>query len=166
MAASSSGFGGSSSSIFDQTHSNSFFDSRPPKIPATIPLSTVFVTAINLGDTDGNPATVADPTWAPLVTTPNYPEYASGHACITGSATNTFSYLFGSRHIDMNVYSSVTATTRHYANSVALDNETKNARIWLGLHFRTGMNAGNRIGHFASRWTISHVFQPTCDRRG
>jgi hypothetical protein len=27
------------------------------------------VTAINLADTDGNPATTADPTWAPLLTT-------------------------------------------------------------------------------------------------
>ncbi len=124
------------------------------------------ITAINLADTDGNPATVADPTWQPLVTTPPYPEYASGHACITGSATNTFSYLFGPRHLDLNVYSSVTATTRHYSNSVALDDETKNARIWLGLHFRTGMNAGNKIGHEASHWVITHAFRAVCDRDG
>ena len=123
------------------------------------------ITAINLAGTDGNRATVPDRTWQPLAITPPYPEYASGHACITGAATNTYSYLFGSRHIDIRIYSSVTDTTRHYADTAKLDVETKNARIWLGLHFRTGMNAGNDIGHKASQWTITHAFQPTCSNR-
>ena len=33
------------------------------------------VTAIPLADTDGNPDTVADSAWEPLVTTPSHPEY-------------------------------------------------------------------------------------------
>jgi hypothetical protein len=37
--------------------------------------------AIPQADIDGNPATVADPTWQPLRTTPNFPEYPSAHAC-------------------------------------------------------------------------------------
>ena len=37
------------------------------------------ITAINLADTDGNPNTVADPSWVPLIATPNYPEYPSGY---------------------------------------------------------------------------------------
>jgi DNA-binding NarL/FixJ family response regulator len=36
------------------------------------------ITAINLADTDGNPATDPDPSWVPLVPTPPYPEYPSG----------------------------------------------------------------------------------------
>ncbi len=72
------------------------------------------ITAIQLADTDGDPATTADPTWEPLVPTPPYPEYASGHACITGAATIVFGYLFGQRSIDMNIVSSVTGTTRHF----------------------------------------------------
>ena len=41
------------------------------------------ITAINLADTDGNPATTADPTWTPLLTTPPYPEYASGYYSVS-----------------------------------------------------------------------------------
>ena len=37
--------------------------------------------AIPGADGDGNPATVADPTWKPLGATPNFPEYPSAHAC-------------------------------------------------------------------------------------
>ena len=36
------------------------------------------VTAINLADTDGNPATVADPTWTALLATPPYPITRAG----------------------------------------------------------------------------------------
>ena len=35
------------------------------------------VTAIRAADTDGNPDTVADPTWTPLLATPNHPSYVS-----------------------------------------------------------------------------------------
>ncbi len=38
------------------------------------------ITAIRLGDQDGNPATTVDPDWQPLINTPNFPEYPSGHA--------------------------------------------------------------------------------------
>jgi hypothetical protein len=46
------------------------------------------VTAIRLGDTDGNPATTPDPTWTPLIITPPFPDYISGHA--------------GERHVQLN----------------------------------------------------------------
>jgi hypothetical protein len=118
------------------------------------------ITAIRLADTDGNRATTADPTWTPLVPTPPYPDYVSGHACLTGASSEIFSRLFGARSIDLDVSSSVTATTRHYATAAALDAETKNARIWLGLHFRQAMDDGNRLGHRVATWTASHEFLP------
>lgn len=44
------------------------------------------ITAIQLADTDGNPATQPDPTWTPLIATP-YPEYVSGYSGTTGAFT-------------------------------------------------------------------------------
>ena len=61
------------------------------------------ITAIRLADTDGNDATDPDPAWAPLIATPPYPEYASGHACITGATSGTVAALFGADSIDLNV---------------------------------------------------------------
>ena len=45
-------------------------------------------TAIPEADTDGNPDTVADPSWQPLRTTPNFPEYPAAH-CFHSSALAT-----------------------------------------------------------------------------
>src|SRR5579871_1301289 len=44
------------------------------------------ITAIRLGDQDGNPATTVDPGWQPLINTPNFPEYPSGHADVSAAA--------------------------------------------------------------------------------
>ena len=117
------------------------------------------ITAIKMGDTDGNDATEPDPAWTPLVPNPPYPEYPSGHACITGAASGTLSNLFGANAIDLNVSSGV--TTRHYDIAESLDQETMNARIWLGIHFRKAMTDGNRLGHDVSDWATAHYFQPT-----
>ncbi len=119
------------------------------------------ITAIQLADTDGNPLTEADPDWMPLGVNPPYSEYSSGHACVTGAASNTFAYLFGPDTMDLNLFSPVTSTTRHYDSSEALDADTMNARIWLGLHFRDSMEDANQLGHTVSDWTIANHFHPT-----
>lgn len=118
------------------------------------------ITAIRLADTDGNRATRPNTTWTPLVQTPPYPDYVSGHASVTGAATGTFAYLFGARSLDLDISSSVTGTTRHYDSAAALDAETMNARIWLGLHFRKAMTDANRLGHRTATWTITHELRP------
>ena len=53
--------------------------------------------AIREADTDGNPATVADPTWeslfarrretTPPLGTPPFPDHPSGHGCVTGAVS-------------------------------------------------------------------------------
>jgi hypothetical protein len=120
------------------------------------------ITAIRLADTDGNRRTQSDPTWTPLAPTPPYPDYVSGHASATGAATGVFSYLFGARSLDLDIASLVTTTpARHYTRAAALDAETMNARIWLGLHFRRAMIDANGLGHRAAAWTIGHEFRPS-----
>ena len=46
------------------------------------------ITAIRLADTDGNPDTMPQPTWTPLLTTPNYPDYDSGQQSNSGTAAS------------------------------------------------------------------------------
>jgi len=119
------------------------------------------ITAIRLADTDGNDATEVDEDWTPLTATPPYPDYTSGHACVSGAASDTFSYLFGANTLDLDVSSAITGTTRHFNRADALDRQTMNARIWLGIHFRKAMTDGNQLAHDVSDWSLTHYFQPT-----
>jgi hypothetical protein len=122
------------------------------------------ITAIHEAASDGNPATVADPTWTPLLDTPPYPDYPSGHACLTGAYARGLSALFGARHIDLNVSSAVTGTARHYETARELNEDTMNARIWLGFHFRRAMTDGNRLGQDVAAYVLRNAFQPTRGR--
>jgi hypothetical protein len=117
-------------------------------------------TAIQRADTDDNPDTVADPTWTPLVANPAYPEYPSGHACLTGAFTHGLAHLFGPQTVDIEVASTVTGTTRHFTDAAALEEDAFNGRIWLGIHFRKPMTDGNLLGHAVSDWALARYFRP------
>jgi hypothetical protein len=117
-------------------------------------------TAIRQADTDGNPATVADPTWTPLIPNPAYPDYPSGHACLTGALTEVLARLYGSWDIDLTVASNVTGTSRHFDEAAALDRSAGDGRVWLGIHFRTAMRDGNRLGHETAAAAIDRAFGP------
>jgi hypothetical protein len=115
--------------------------------------------AIRRADTDGNPATEPDAAWESLIPAPPYGDYTSGHACISGAFSETVANLYGRNRIDVDLASSVTGTTKHYDRASTLNRDTKNARIWLGIHFRTAMNDGNRIGRTTADYTIGHFLQ-------
>ena len=118
-------------------------------------------TAIRAGDTDGNPATIADPTWTPLVKTPNHPEYPANHACVTTSYATTIDHLLGPAHFSLTVTGTPASTEiRHYTSSAQLINEIANARIWGGVHFRFSTTAGTRIGLAVAHYDILHALQP------
>ncbi|MFD2091429.1 vanadium-dependent haloperoxidase [Blastococcus deserti] len=104
-------------------------------------------TAIQRADTDGNPATTPDPAWTPLRPSPPYPEYPSGHACVSAGTAHALAELFG--RVDLTIESTVpglVVTTRHYSSERVWLNDVTNARIWLGIHFRDAMDDGLRIG--------------------
>ncbi|MPY93540.1 MAG: phosphatase PAP2 family protein [Acidimicrobiia bacterium] len=120
-------------------------------------------TAIQRAEEDGNPATKADPSWTPLIANPAYPEYPSGHACLSAAVASGLAHLFGSDSIDFEVGSNVTGTTRDFATAGAFEQDAMDGRVWLGIHFRRAMLDGNQLGHEVSDWGIAHYFQPVDD---
>src|SRR4029077_12883556 len=52
------------------------------------------VTAIRAADTDGNPATVPDSNWTPLINTPNHPSYGSNHSTQSRAAAEALAAFF------------------------------------------------------------------------
>jgi hypothetical protein len=120
------------------------------------------LTAIALADTDGNPATDAVAGWNPLIPNPPYPDYTSGHACVTGATTGTLEHLFATPlNPAFDVPSLADTPNRPYTSTTALDQETMSARIWLGVHFRAAMTDGNTLGHAVADHAAANYFQPT-----
>jgi hypothetical protein len=119
------------------------------------------ITAINLADTDGNPATVADPTWTPLVATPPYPEYPSGYNVVNSTVTHGLEELFQTRRLQLTLISTaVPGVERFYESGRAERRDVVNARIWNGFHFRFANTAAREMGRRLTDWTLDHYFQP------
>ena len=122
------------------------------------------ITAIRLGATDGNPATVGDPEWTPLfssaapLTTPAFPEHPSGHTCVTGAVVETLKNFFGTDSVSFSVFSPLTGTTRPFDRFSQMIKEIIDARVWAGIHFRTADTQGHVIGRKVAQYLITHDF--------
>jgi hypothetical protein len=119
------------------------------------------ITAIRLADGDGNPATVADPDWTPLLTTPPYPDYPSGYNAVNSTVIHGLEDLFRTRHLQLTLISTaVPGVTRFYDSGRVLRRDVVGARVWLGIHFRFADTASREMGRRLIAWTLAHYFQP------
>jgi hypothetical protein len=121
------------------------------------------ITAINLGDTDGNPATDANASWVPLLTTPPYPDYVSGYAGVTGALTRSLQKALDTGQLNLTLHSTAAAGTRHFDKAGDLNQTVIDARIWLGIHFRFADTAGVKMGQHVANWVLDHAFLPIGD---
>jgi hypothetical protein len=118
------------------------------------------ITAVHLADTDGNPATVADPGWTPLLVTPPHPDFTSGHTCFTAASMSALAYFFGRDDISFSGYSAASGTTRHFRGFSHAIAEVIGARIWGGIHTRTADVEGAKIGAQVTAYTVRNYFRP------
>jgi hypothetical protein len=116
--------------------------------------------AVHRAESDGNPRTLPDPTWQPLLGTPNHPEYPSAHACHSTAIAEALETFFGPGRLRFSVDSLVTGDTRHYERFREVVAEVNNARVWAGFHFRYSQEDGSRIGRKVARFVIRNFFQP------
>ena len=116
--------------------------------------------AIAAADTDANPDTTADPTWRPLATTPNFPEYPSAHACHSTAVVTALDAFFGTDKVPMTLDSRVTHTTRRYNRLHDIVKDVDWARVLVGFHFRNSDLQGSALGRKVGRYVADHYFQP------
>jgi hypothetical protein len=116
------------------------------------------LSAIPLADTDGNPATTAEPDWKPALPTPPHPEYPAAHSCTAGVIGELLRQYYGSDKVSYTLESKVTHTTRNHADLNVLAEESIHARIYGGMHFRYATKAGAKLGKDVADWTMGHAF--------
>ncbi|HEU4522397.1 MAG TPA: vanadium-dependent haloperoxidase [Thermoanaerobaculia bacterium] len=123
------------------------------------------VTAIHEAADDGNPDTQPDPSWKPLLNTPNYPDYSSGANTVTAAMTRTMELFFGTDEKTFTVTSNsanlpLDRRMRTFARFSDAASEVVEARIYLGYHFRFADTAGREAGERVAKWTFTHVLKP------
>jgi hypothetical protein len=129
------------------------------------------ITAIRLGDTDGNPDTVADATWTPLQPTYPMPDHDSGHAVQGGVAAEVLKQVFGTDEVEFTACSTTLAAgsrcgdagavIRSYASLSQAAAENAVSRIYIGIHFRRAVEEGVRHGRKIGAFAVERFMKPS-----
>jgi hypothetical protein len=110
------------------------------------------ITGIWQADTDGNPETAPDPEWLPLIITPPFQAYTSGHSTFSGAASKVIELYFG---VDAVAFCDVTESlpgqvTRCFSSLSEAADEASMSRIYGGIHWLydgvAGLESGRALG--------------------
>jgi len=112
--------------------------------------------AIPGADSDGNPATISDSSWTPLIANPPYSDYVSGHGCLTAPAVQIVRRTLG-ENTRLTLHSDSSNTDWKFKNLSDIEDKAFHARIWGGLHFRTAMEDAYYIGHQTANRVIFKI---------
>jgi hypothetical protein len=96
-----------------------------------------------------------DPKWEPLLITPPFPEYTSGHSTQSGAASAVLTAVFGDdfafddpTHVDEGL------PVRSFPSFAAAAEEAAISRFYGGIHYRfgneRGLEQGRAVGAFAA----------------
>lgn len=140
------------------------------------------VTAIRLAATDGNDSTVPDPGWSPLLKTPDFPEYTSGHCQVTSAIMRVMEalvpleagekltyeapdlqeadrqYIEDESGYDLSQLDGVTVTVDSYGEILE---RTCDGRIYAGAHFRFTNDDSIVQGRAAADAVLEAIARPT-----
>lgn len=124
------------------------------------------LSAIALADTDGNPATQPDSAWAPVVPTPNHPEYPAAHACNAAAVGSVLKQFYGTSHVNFMLDSTAAGLlepVRYYHRVDDMVRDLKVARIYGGMHYRNSVNDGATLGVRVANWIGRNFFRRSGD---
>jgi hypothetical protein len=126
------------------------------------------ITAIRLGGSDGNPATAGDPAWTPLRTTPEIPDYDSGHGVQGGTAAAVLRQFFHRDNVSFSTCSTTLTdppspcdTFRRYRSFSQAAAENGLSRILIGFHFREAVEVGIEHGRKIGERAVDRFMRPT-----
>lgn len=136
------------------------------------------VTAIRFPD-DGNPDTESDPVWRPFLVTPPYPDFPCALPTATGASAEVLRQFFGTDNVSWTREFLAPAVplpaplaalpakllTRSFETLSDAVAEAQSARVFAGIHFREGCQAGARQGTQVGRFVVGHSLKETKPRK-
>ena len=98
---------------------------------------------------------VIDKTWEPLLNTPPFPEYPSGHSTQSGAAAAVLTHLYGDHHpFSDNTVSGDGLPGRDFPDFHTAAQDAGMSRLYGGIHFRSAVERGLEQGACVAAHTI------------
>jgi hypothetical protein len=98
-----------------------------------------------------------DRSWEPLLQTPPFPEYASGHSTITAAAAEVLQHHFGDRAFDDSTEVIFGWPVRSFRDFRHAADEASISRLYGGIHYRMGCDGGNEHGKQIGTWVVQAI---------
>jgi hypothetical protein len=128
------------------------------------------VTAIQAGETDGNPDTTGDRSWTPLRPTPANQDYASGHSIEGGVGAEVLKQVFGTDGVSFqdcgvklpagSACGDPSPVLRSYSSFSQAATENAFSRILIGFHFRKSIEEGTQYGRKIGERAATSYLRP------
>jgi len=119
------------------------------------------ITAVANADSDGQPDTAPDPSWSPLLVTPNFPEYVSGHSTFSGAAAAVLADFYGADDIAFTTTSdALPGDTRDFTSFSQAAEEAGMSRIYGGIHFMSANEHGLLCGALLGDYVAENFLLP------
>jgi hypothetical protein len=98
--------------------------------------------------------------WKPLLQTPPFPEYTSGHSVISAAAAEVLTHLFGENFS----YTDITELPydrgqRSFASFREAAQQSSISRVYGGIHYRYSVEEGNKQGANIGQYIVAKMQQ-------
>ena len=106
------------------------------------------------GNIDGNETSQQDPDWDPLIDTPPFPDYTSGHATFGAAAAEVLESVFGDDFGIEITTQDIPGLSRSFGSFSEAAVENGRSRVFGGIHIDSssveGLESGENIGQFVA----------------
>jgi PAP2 superfamily len=124
-------------------------------------------------DQDGNPATELDPTWTPLIPTPPFPSYTSGHSTFSSVSARILARFYGTDTIafagaspDAQRWPTILpGVMRRWTSLSQAAEEAGQSRIYGGIHWQYDNQPALAVGRALGNFVFDNLLRPLECRR-
>jgi hypothetical protein len=99
-----------------------------------------------------------DDSWKPVLQTPPFPEYTSGHSVVSGAAAVALTDIFGEDFaFDDDTELKYGLPVRSFASFREAADEAAISRMYGGIHYRKAVEVGVKQGRDLGRFVVEHL---------
>jgi hypothetical protein len=119
------------------------------------------ITGIREAAGDGNDATQTDAAWTPLLVTPNFPAYTSGHSTVSGAAAAVLADYLGTDDVSFTLPSQSPAfAARSYTSLSQMAAESAASRLYGGIHWSFDNDVALTVGGAVGQYVADNFLRP------
>lgn len=99
-----------------------------------------------------------DPTWQPILQTPPFPEYVSGHSTISSTSATILTHYFGDKfHYTDSIEVKYGLAPRSFDSFQQAAEEAAISRFYGGIHFMDAVDNGRTQGLRVGEWVLDKI---------